>query len=1333
MSNFYTFLKGIAATLLLLVAPATAMADYDSQLGKAVTDLSQLSADKTYAIYNDHFTTYMCYEASATNPLAVWAAGMIGDDGHTLTFTPPAYDATSANMAWLVSYTDGKLYIKNVGNGKYVKTQADNPGAQFTADESALEVVVLGDGKFAFHSSANGTLDFACCAPQLASYPIGWWESKDDGAAWQFIENPNVAVPVDAAPEALAGTYTVTTGAWSTSDADNFSVDSYPTTYTATISVDATGHALMKGFVGNPRKSVVNLETGVVTKTDSCYVGTWNEAKQTLTFTYPEGGYYMMNDEDYCNWALKAPFTLKATLTDGKYTLATTDDVSFLVNSAGYVATVAGVTFASEASSTPDPVVPDLPSGIDSEITLAELAGEYTATVDNYSIDETDAYYDDVKSNFSEAAKRTTFTVTLTVNEDGTAGLAGLIGDYNEKKGLGQYDVKPIPGVWDNDAKTLTFSPADVKNDYLKDEDSNKWRFDLTEPLVFKATVNVGTAHYELKADTLKFRFNLKSLTANTSVSANDVVLTSKFVYVVPEVEADPAPEDMAGTYKVTAKSYLVDDDTYEVPQGSTTTYATLTVKDGVALLSSLIGSASASSMDDDFNVVSKDTAYVGKYYAEAGTVEFNVPEGFQVSVPQADGYWTLQGKIIFKVTKTDDGLYTFTDGSACYKIDDDATVNVIGISCDQLAAVEFTKEDLIGKWNFAYEDLDEEADEETYVSKTSTFEIKEDEDGSLYMTNFLGTDTKEYPLTVTSAGISIKAYIDYSAGDFLIGNAQAVTDVDFLMNNAKTMTLASPCIYYAAEGGDVYATIKTGAVATKAAEEAEDTFDPAPADLAGRYTIATGAWTSDNDEEFPAADIATSYSGKITVDAEGKVLMTGLIGTPQSMSYDPATWDMTYTDSAYVGRYNAAAQTITFTFPASSGEQYWDIYDEATWQSWTGTKPFTVKVEKSEDGLYVLTSTDDISFSVSETYNVSCAGARFTQLKSYTMTADELVGKWQMKYAATDAYGDPTGEEAKTTFTIKKADDGSLVLTDLAGSSEELPITLTETGFSLPYTYEMVGDEMDGYYLMVTGNTSTGSDVTFYFSGNDTFTLETAFMFCNQANPEGVIIPAATVATRFVAELGEAVSSLDELSDDTAYVLYNPNDVVYAVYDEAHGDNIWAANVPGQTAFSSVAVDFDATADASSWMVVKKGDKLAIYNLGAKKYLTTVDNNGPCQFSDEVTLLSVKELGDGKFAFTSHEGNDYTYFCSAAAFSERPMTTWSSDDHGSSWQFVANPNVAADADIAGVVSEINTIIGNASAPAAIYTLGGVRLNATDPTKLQRGIYIVNGRKVIVK
>ena len=1325
MSKFYTFLKGIAATLLVLLAPATALAGVAPSLGDTVKDLSTLSADKTYAIYNEHFTTYMCYDASASSS-AVWAAGMIGDDEHTLAFTPTTFDATSAAQAWLVSYKDGKLYIKNVENGKYIKTQSSaNPGTYFSDTKSALEVTELGDGKFAFHSTASDKYDFACCAPQNNVAPIAWWLSTDNGAAWKFIENPNVAVPVDAAPAALAGTYTVTTGAWSS---DDFNVSSYPTTYTATITVDATGHALMTGFPGNPRKSVVDLETGVVTKTDSSYVGTWNEEEQTLTFAYPEGGFYMMNDEDYKNWQLKAPFTLKATLAGGKYTLSTTDDVSFLVNTNGYVASVAGVTFTPEGGTTdPDtPVTPDVPD--DLEVALADLAGEYTAVVGSYTTDETDSSYKDAKDAYTTATARTTFTAKVTVNEDGTVGLEGLLGDYKQKVSLGKYNTIALPGVWNDSAKTLTFTPKDKKNDYIQDAANNKWRFNTTEPsFVFKATLNPLTAHYELKADTLKLRFGSVTI----DVTANDVVLTSNFMYTVPEVEADPVPEDMAGTYKVTAASYICDDELTTVPDASTT-YATLTVKDGVALLSSLIGTPSQTSMDEDYNVATKDTTYVGKYYAEAGNIEFNVPDGFTVTVPGAEAAWTLQGKIIFKVSKNDEGRYLLSSGSANFKTDEDVTVNVLDINAEQLAPVEFSKEDLIGKWNLTYEALDEEADEETYVTKTSTFEIKEAEDGSLYVTNLLGTDTKQYPITVTAAGISIKSYLDYTTGEMLIGATQTAADVDFLMSDAKTMTLASSCVTYIADGGNTYVLMKS-ATATKAAEE--ETFDAAPADLAGRYTITTGVWSSDNEEDFPAASIATSYTGKITVDAEGKVLMTGLVGTPQSSSYDVEQMEMVYLDSAYVGRYNAKDQTITFQFPASSGEQYWDIYDTSSWQSYVCTKPFTVKVTKTEDDLYMLVATESISYNVSDAYNVTCAGAVFTQLKSYTMTADQLVGKWQMKYNAGDIYALSTNGSAETTttFTIKKADDGSLLLTDLAGSSEELPITLSSTGFSLPYTYSLVGDDMDGYYLMVTGNTATGSAVEFYFSGEKSFTLDTDFMFCNQANPGGVIIPSGTVATPYEPELGAAVTSLDELSSETAYVLYNPTDVVYAVYDEAHGNTIWPANVPGQTAFSSVAVDFDMTADASSWMVVKKGTKIAIYNLAAKKYLTTAENCGACELSDDITLLSVVELGDGKFAFTSHDGDEKSYFCSAAQFNERPMTTWSSDDHGCSWQFVANPNVAADADIAAAITEINTVIGTPAAPSAIYTLGGVRLNATDPTKLQRGVYIVNGRKVIVK
>ncbi len=52
---------------------------------------------------------------------------------------------------------------------------------------------------------------------------------------------------------------------------------------------------------------------------------------------------------------------------------------------------------------------------------------------------------------------------------------------------------------------------------------------------------------------------------------------------------------------------------------------------------------------------------------------------------------------------------------------------------------------------------------------------------------------------------------------------------------------------------------------------------------------------------------------------------------------------------------------------------------------------------------------------------------------------------------------------------------------------------------------------------------------------------------------------------------------------------------------------------------------------------------------------------------------------------------------------------------------------------IADLVSGIAGVTTDTSAPATIYTIAGVRVNATTTDGLPKGLYIVNGKKVLVK
>lgn len=231
---------------------------------------------------------------------------------------------------------------------------------------------------------------------------------------------------------------------------------------------------------------------------------------------------------------------------------------------------------------------------------------------------------------------------------------------------------------------------------------------------------------------------------------------------------------------------------------------------------------------------------------------------------------------------------------------------------------------------------------------------------------------------------------------------------------------------------------------------------------------------------------------------------------------------------------------------------------------------------------------------------------------------------------------------------------------------------------------------------------------------------------------------PAFTI-TYFVEEatlpLGEPISDLTQLSNEKAYLLYNPIDIVYAVYNPDHAPKIWAANQKGSTSFSASVPAIDVTDPGSSWMAIQKDGNFYLYNLGAQMYLTTPDYQGtavPAVFSVNPTELTVENRSsDGYFAFTSVPDNYLSYFCSASQFSDRFMTNWSSDDHGCAWVLIENPNVEADLE---VINTIITGIDHATMvkEGIIYSLSGTRMNG-NAALLPKGVYIINGRKVVNK
>ena len=183
------------------------------ELGEKLYSLDNAHENKTYVLYNEHFTAYAIYEDGHGDK--VWVAGMTGGDSdHQLKDSDYAQevDITSENACWQVIRDGDKYQLYNVGAGMYLETpmytyDENLKYCSFSSEPVSLSVVDLGGGKFAFNaypSHSNAELGYMCAAPQLDA-PVSVWSADDAGAAWVLIENPNVTTGDIEEPEPTPG------------------------------------------------------------------------------------------------------------------------------------------------------------------------------------------------------------------------------------------------------------------------------------------------------------------------------------------------------------------------------------------------------------------------------------------------------------------------------------------------------------------------------------------------------------------------------------------------------------------------------------------------------------------------------------------------------------------------------------------------------------------------------------------------------------------------------------------------------------------------------------------------------------------------------------------------------------------------------------------------------------------------------------------------------------------------------------------------------------------------------------------------------------------------
>lgn len=166
--------------------------NYFRTVGTNPVSLSQIDENKTYALYNPHFTTYALYNPANSNGQKYpWAAGMTGDDDQAVSYSAfaSAYSPASNYNIWRVKKAaDGLYYFMNEGSGLYLTTpfRSSSRPCEWSPNPSLLHVGTRADGLLTLSTSDSGA-DYACVAPQNGDKPVVNYFSDDDGSGWQLF------------------------------------------------------------------------------------------------------------------------------------------------------------------------------------------------------------------------------------------------------------------------------------------------------------------------------------------------------------------------------------------------------------------------------------------------------------------------------------------------------------------------------------------------------------------------------------------------------------------------------------------------------------------------------------------------------------------------------------------------------------------------------------------------------------------------------------------------------------------------------------------------------------------------------------------------------------------------------------------------------------------------------------------------------------------------------------------------------------------------------------------------------------------------------------------
>lgn len=382
----------------------------------------------------------------------------------------------------------------------------------------------------------------------------------------------------------------------------------------------------------------------------------------------------------------------------------------------------------------------------------------------------------------------------------------------------------------------------------------------------------------------------------------------------------------------------------------------------------------------------------------------------------------------------------------------------------------------------------------------------------------------------------------------------------------------------------------------------------------------------------------------------------------------------------------------------------------------------------------------------VDRRYNIIINGADGKKLYlDYNGTKLVLKSYGNEALPASAAFKVVAAEEGKLAF---QTEDGKFLRNPSPSNGVGWLSDESTTGISDAYDAEMnainVVHVVEGNKVLTTNDKLLG---LFAFQSprghrSDNGNLEMGYWVVNTQNVDfsGTTVPfyqgeysSVITLNPVVMPFGKTVKQLSEIEPNKAYMMYNPHFTTYAI-KKPGTDNLWVANMIGDNGHklsnAEFALPVDTLSEYAAWQLVtdKQGNHY-LWNIGAKQFLQTPNQQGsvPCTLNEQQTPIRVVQLAEGLAFSTS--GNSTDYCCAAPQLADKPVSVWTSDDAGSQWFFVENPNITPD-ELNVMITQIEKLNIERQSEG-IFTLSGVRL--PQDAILPAGVYIVNGKKRVVR